>query len=90
MDTIQKDPGTFILTEGRHDQAREHQMILPRTMESDVKLVASLEIQLMETLNARGQQEHHQVINYPGMLADGTPYAGYSPDVVLHGGKSIL
>lgn len=89
MNTTQKDPGQFMLTGGRHDQARGRQIIFPRTLESDMKLVAELEIKMMEALKARVQQDLDQVINHVRMLAAGMPSARYSSNAIVNGDKSI-
>ena len=44
MSTAQKDPIQFTPTEDRHDQAREQQMIFPRLLDADLKIVAAREI----------------------------------------------
>lgn len=90
MNTTQKDPGQFMLTGRRHDRARGRQIIFPPTMESDAKLVAELEIQMMEALKARVQQDLDQVINHLRMLAAGMPSARYSSNAIFNGDKSIL
>jgi len=89
INATQKDPGQLILTGDRYTRT-EHQIIFPRTMESDMKLVVVLELQLMEALKARVQRELDHVINHLRMLADGTPSARYSPDAILHDDKTIL
>lgn len=82
MNTTQKDPIQFIPTEGRHDQAREHQILFPRTIDSDAKLIAAIEIQLLEGLEARHQQKLHDLIEHLRKLADGMPSAKISPDAI--------
>ena len=83
MKITQKDPNQFNTTEGRHDQAREHQILFPRTIDSDAKLIAAIEIQLLEGLEARNQQKLHEVIEHLRMLADGMPTAKISPEADL-------
>jgi len=82
MKTTQKDPRQFIPSEGRHDQAREHQILFPRTIDSDAKLIAAIEIQLLEGLEARTQQKLHEVIEHLRTLADGMPTAKISPEAI--------
>lgn len=84
MKTTQKDPRQFIPTDGRRDQAREHQNLFPRTIDSDAKLIAAIEIRLLEGLEARGQQKLHDVIEHLKMLADGMPTPKISPEAVDH------
>ena len=87
MNIIQKDPVQFIPKKDRHDQARKYQSIFPRTMDSDAKLVAAIEIQLLEALEARGQQKLHGVIDHLRNLRDGMPTPKHSPEVILPGNK---
>jgi hypothetical protein len=82
MKKTQKDPRQFIPTEGRHNQERKHQNIFPRTIDSDAKLIAAIEIQLLEGLEARTQQKLHDVIEHLRMLADGMPSAKISPEAI--------
>jgi len=82
MNTKQKDPGQFIPTEGRHDQAREHQLLFPRTIDSDAKLIAAIEIEILEGLEARNREQLHEVIEHLRRLADGMPSAKVSPEAV--------
>jgi len=83
MNKTQKDPTQFIPTEGRHDQARKHRILFPRIIDSDAKLVAAIEIQLLEGLEARHQQKLHEVIEHLRKLADGMPTAKISPEADL-------
>ena len=62
MNTEQKDPSQFILTEDRHYHARKHQIIFPGLMDADLKIVAAKEIQLVEGLEARLHQNLNNVI----------------------------
>ncbi len=62
MNTEQKDPSQFILTEDRHDQARKHQIIFPGLRDTDLEIVAAKEIQLLEGLEARLHQNLNDVI----------------------------
>jgi hypothetical protein len=62
MDTEQKDLSQFTLTEDRHDQGRKHQVIFSGHMDSDLEIVASKEIQLLEGLEARLHQNLNNVI----------------------------
>ena len=82
MKTTQKDPRQFIPQEGRPDQAREHQILFPRTIDSDAKLIAAIEIQLLEGLEARTQQKLHDIIEHLRKLADGMPSAKISPEAI--------
>jgi len=82
MNTTQKDPGQFIPPEGRHDHAREHQILFPRTIDSDAKLIAAIEIHLLEGLEARTQQKLHDIIEHLRKLADGMPTAKISPEAI--------
>ena len=90
INITQKDPSQLIPTEGRHDQAREHQTLFPRTIDSDAKLVAAIEIHLLEGLEARMHQKLHDVIDHLRKLADGMPSAKHSPNTILGGNKTIL
>ncbi len=87
MKITQKDPVQFISKKDRQDQARKHQIIFPRTMESDAKLLAAIEIHLLEGLEARGQQKLHGVIDHLRNLRDGMPTPKHSPKVILPGNK---
>ena len=87
MNKTQKDPSQFISPEGRHDQAREHPILFPRTIGSDAKLIAAIEIQLLEGLEARTQQKLHDVIEHLRMLADGMPSAKISPEAIDLNGR---
>jgi len=82
MKNTQKDPRQFIPTEGRHDRVRKPQNIFPRTIDSDAKLIAAIEIQLLEGLEARTQQKLHDVIEHLKKLADGMPTAKISPEAI--------
>ena len=82
MNKTQKDPCQFIPPEGRHDQAREHKTLFPRTIDSDAKLIAAIEIQLLEGLEARTQEKLHDVIEHLKKLADGMPSAKISPEAI--------
>jgi hypothetical protein len=90
LNITQKDPGQFISTEARHDQAREDQTVYPRSISSDAKLVAAIEIHLLERLEARLHQKLHDVIDHLRKLADGLPTARHSANVILPGNKTIL
>jgi hypothetical protein len=83
MDTQQKDPSQLIPPEGRHDQAREHQILSPRKIDSDAKLIAAIEIQFLEGLEARTQQKLLDVIEHLRKLADGMPSAKVSPPITI-------
>ena len=53
MSTAQKDPIQFIANEDRHDHARKHQMIFPRSFYPDLEVVACKGMQFLEGLEAR-------------------------------------
>ena len=73
MNTEQKDPSQFILTEDRHDQARKHQVAFPGLMDTDLEIVAAKEIQLLEGLEARLHQNVYDIIEIVGKLAVRAP-----------------
>jgi len=83
MKTTQKDPRQFIHPEGRPDQAREHQISIPRTIDSDAKLIAAIEIHLLEGLEERTKQKLHDVIEHLRKLADGMPTAKNFPPITI-------
>jgi hypothetical protein len=82
MNTKQKDPSQFSPTKERNDQAREHQTLFPRTIDSDAKLIAAIELELLEGMEARHQQKLHEVIEHLRNLADGMPSAKISPESI--------
>lgn len=73
MDTEQKDFSPFILMEDRHDQARKHQIIFPGHMDSELEIVASKEIHLLEGLEARLHQNLNNVIEIVRKFAGRAP-----------------
>jgi hypothetical protein len=83
MKTTQKDPRQFIPPQGRNDQAREHQILFHRTIDSDAKLIAAIEIHLLEGLEARTQRKLHDIIEHLRMLADGLPTAKIFPPITI-------
>ena len=70
MNTEQKDPIQFTLTEDRHDEARRPQVIFPGLMDADLKIVATKEMQLLEGLEARLHQNLNVVIEIVRKFAD--------------------
>jgi len=83
MNTTQKDPGKVIAPEDRNDQASEHQILFPRTIDSDAKLIAAIEIHLLEGLEARTQLKLHDIIEHLRKLADGMPTAKIFPPITI-------
>jgi hypothetical protein len=73
MKTTQKDPNQLELIEGRHEQARRHQIHFPLLIPTRGKLAAEAEIQLYEGLKARHHQKLNAVIENLRKQADRMP-----------------
>jgi hypothetical protein len=78
----QKDPRQFIPVEDQ--QVRGRQILFSRTIDSDAKLIAAIELQLLERLEAGRQERLHDVIEHLRKLASGMPTAKISPEAIDH------
>ena len=78
----QKDPRQSIPAEGQHDQMRGREILFSRTIDSDAKLIAAIELRLLEGLEASRKERLHDVIEHLRKLADGMPSAKISPEAI--------
>ena len=69
MKTSQDDPNQHELIEGRHEQARRHQITFPQLIDTSGKLAAEAEIQLFEGLKSRHRKKLDDVIENLGTQA---------------------